>query len=161
MTDRRIGVYVCSCGGNISDYVDVAKVREVVEDEPGVAVAKTHMFTCSDASQQETIEDIRNESLDGLVVASCSPKLHLFTFRAMADRAGLNRYQYVQLRGKHLEHVVHSVLVVSPSSRTLQDAVTSQLLGFGSHFPGNELTGHRSRNRISEVIRIRSNRLRR
>jgi heterodisulfide reductase subunit A len=97
MTDRRIGVYVCACGGNISDYVDVARVRDVVEREPGVAVAKTHMFTCSDASQQEIIEDIRNESLDGLVVASCSPKLHLFTFRAMADRAGLNRYQYVQV----------------------------------------------------------------
>jgi heterodisulfide reductase subunit A len=97
MTDRRIGVYVCACGGNISDYVDVARVRDVVEHEPGVAVAKTHMFTCSDASQQEIIEDIRNEKLDGLVVASCSPKLHLFTFRAMADRAGINRYQYVQV----------------------------------------------------------------
>jgi heterodisulfide reductase subunit A len=97
MTERRIGVYVCSCGGNISDYVDVARVRDVVEHDPGVAVARTHMFTCSDASQQEIIEDIRNEELDGLVVASCSPKLHLFTFRAMADRAGLNRYQYVQV----------------------------------------------------------------
>jgi heterodisulfide reductase subunit A len=97
MTDRRIGVYVCYCGGNISDYVDVEKVRGVVEYEPGVAVAKTHMFTCSDASQQEVVEDIRKEKLNGLVVASCSPKLHLLTFRAMADRAGLNRYQYVQV----------------------------------------------------------------
>ncbi len=97
MKDRRIGVFVCYCGGNISDYVDVNKVRDAIENEPGVAVAKTHMFTCSDAAQQEIIEDIQNEKLDGLVVASCSPKLHLFTFRAMAERAGLNPYQYVQV----------------------------------------------------------------
>ena len=97
MTDRRIGVFVCYCGGNISDYVDVEKVRDRVENEPGVVVAKTHMFTCSDAAQQEVIEDIRDEKLDGLVVASCSPKLHLFTFRAMAERAGLNPYRYIQV----------------------------------------------------------------
>jgi heterodisulfide reductase subunit A len=97
MTDRRIGVYVCHCGGNISDYVDVDTVRDAVDNEPGVAVARTHMFTCSDASQREMIEDIRKENLDGLVIASCSPKLHLPTFRAMAIRAGLNPYQYVQV----------------------------------------------------------------
>lgn len=97
MTDRRIGVFICYCGGNISDFVEVEKVRDVVENEPGVVVAKTHMFCCADADQQEMIESIRSEKLDGLVVASCSPKLHLFTFRSVAERAGLNPYQYVQV----------------------------------------------------------------
>jgi heterodisulfide reductase subunit A2 len=97
MTERRIGVFVCYCGGNISDYVDVERVRDSIQDEPGVVVARTHMFTCSDASQQEMIEDIRTYRLNGLVVASCSPKLHLFTFRGMAERAGLNPYQYIQV----------------------------------------------------------------
>jgi heterodisulfide reductase subunit A len=55
------------------------------------------MFTCSDATQQEIIEDIREQNLDGMVVASCSPKLHLHTFRDVAGRAGLNPYQYVQV----------------------------------------------------------------
>jgi len=94
---RRIGVFVCHCGGNISDYVEVEKVIEVIKEEPGVMVARTHMFTCSDAAQQEIIDDIQESKLDGLVVASCSPKLHMFTFRAMAERAGLNPYQYVQV----------------------------------------------------------------
>ena len=97
MTDRRIGVFICHCGGNISDYVDVEAVREAVQDEQGVVIAKTTMFACSDAAQEEMIEHIRNDRLDGLVVASCSPKLHLFTFRAMAERARLNPYQYVQV----------------------------------------------------------------
>jgi heterodisulfide reductase subunit A len=95
--ERRIGVFVCYCGGNISDYVDVEKVREVVVTEPGVVIAKTHMFTCSDAAQQEMIEDIKTSELDGLVVASCAPSLHMHTFRGMVARAGLNPYQYVQV----------------------------------------------------------------
>jgi len=97
MSDRRIGVHICHCGGNISDYVDVAGVAKAVKDEPGVVVAKTAMFTCSDATQQEIIQDIREQNLDGLVVASCSPKLHLHTFRDVARRAGLNPYQYTQV----------------------------------------------------------------
>ncbi|HEY89028.1 MAG TPA: CoB--CoM heterodisulfide reductase iron-sulfur subunit A family protein [Thermoflexia bacterium] len=95
--ERKIGVFVCYCGGNISDYVDVEKVREEVAAEPGIVVAKTHMFTCSDAAQQEMIKDIQNEELDGLVIASCAPALHKFTFRGMAERAGLNPYQYVHV----------------------------------------------------------------
>lgn len=55
------------------------------------------MFTCSDASQNDMIKDIKEQGLDGMVVASCSPKLHLTTFRNMSTRAGLNPFQYVQV----------------------------------------------------------------
>jgi heterodisulfide reductase subunit A len=94
---RKIGVYVCHCGGNISDYVDVDKVVASVGSDADVVVAKTAMFTCSDASQQEIINDIQEQGLDGIVVASCSPKLHTFTFREVAKRAGLSPYQYTQV----------------------------------------------------------------
>jgi heterodisulfide reductase subunit A len=94
---NKIGVYVCQCGGNISDYVDVEKVREAVKNEPGVALAKDMMFTCADSSQKEIIEDIKKHGLDAMVVASCSPKLHLYTFRNVAIRAGINPYNYIQV----------------------------------------------------------------
>jgi heterodisulfide reductase subunit A len=55
------------------------------------------MFTCSDATQSEIIEDAREQGLDGLVIASCSPKLHTFTFRDVAKRAGMNPFQYTQV----------------------------------------------------------------
>jgi len=96
MSARKIGAFICHCGGNISDYVDVEKVRAAAEQEGGVAVAKTFLFACSDAAQQEMEQIIKDEGLDGIVVASCSPKLHLSTFRAMAQRAGLNPYMYTQ-----------------------------------------------------------------
>ena len=96
MSERRIGVFICHCGGNISDYVDVAKVRDAVKDEPGVVLAETSMFACADGTQQDMIREIKEKNLDGLVVASCSPKLHLFTFRGVAKRADLNAFQYTQ-----------------------------------------------------------------
>jgi len=97
MSERRIGVYICYCGGNISDYVDCERIREAIKDEKDVAIAKTAMFTCSDAAQQEIVDDIQEEELDALVIASCSPTLHRFTFRGVAKRAGLNPYQYIQV----------------------------------------------------------------
>ena len=93
---NRIGVYICECGSNISDYVDVEKVKAAVEQEEGVVLAKITMFACADSTQQEIVHDIQEEKLDGMVIASCSPKLHLGTFRSVAERAGLNRYNYVQ-----------------------------------------------------------------
>ena len=97
MSCDKIGVYICQCGGNIGDYVDVDEVVAAVEKEQGVTVAKTAMFTCSDATQTEIIEDAREQGLDGLVIASCSPKLHTFTFRDVAKRAGMNPFQYTQV----------------------------------------------------------------
>ncbi|MBN2184899.1 MAG: CoB--CoM heterodisulfide reductase iron-sulfur subunit A family protein [Candidatus Krumholzibacteriota bacterium] len=105
---NRIGVYICECGSNISDYVDVEKVREAVKDLEGVALAKITMFACADSTQQEMIRDIREEKLDGLVVASCSPKLHLFTFRNVAERAGINKYNYVQANIREQGSWAHS-----------------------------------------------------
>ena len=90
----RIGVYVCHCGGNISDYVDVAEVAKKLGEDADVVVAKDLMFDCSDASQAEMIEDVKTKKLDRLVCAACSPKLHELTFRGTAQRAGLNPYMY-------------------------------------------------------------------
>ncbi len=91
---RKIGVYICHCGGNISDYVDVEKVKQAIENEKNVVLTKTTMFACSDANQKEMEKDIQEHDLDEVIVASCSPKLHLTTFRAVTVRAGLNKFNY-------------------------------------------------------------------
>jgi heterodisulfide reductase subunit A2 len=97
MTGRRLGVVVCQCGGNISDYVDTERVRAEASKEGDVVVSQIQMFACSDAAQQSMVQEIREKKLDGIVVCSCSPKLHLATFRAMSERAGLNPYEYTQV----------------------------------------------------------------
>jgi heterodisulfide reductase subunit A len=80
-SERKVGVYVCRCGGNISDHVDVAKVCEEARKIPGVVVARQDMFMCSDPGQDLIIEDLKNGSIDRVVVASCAPDLHEMTFR--------------------------------------------------------------------------------
>ncbi len=90
----KVGVYVCHCGGNISDYVDVGKVVSEIGKEGEAAVVKDVMFACADSSQNEMIADIREHGLNRLVVAACSPKLHEATFRGVAQKAGLNPYMY-------------------------------------------------------------------
>jgi len=108
MTGRRIGVVVCQCGGNISDYVDVEKVRAAIAKEGDVVSSQIQMFACSEAGQQDAIQEIREKKLDGIVVCSCSPKLHTTTFRAMSERAGLNPYQYTQVNIREQDSWAHT-----------------------------------------------------
>jgi len=93
-TEKKVGVYICYCGGNISDHVDVEAVRDRAEKIPGVAVARTNMFMCSDPGQEMIMEDLRNGIVDRVVVASCAPSLHEMTFRSAISRAGANPYIY-------------------------------------------------------------------
>lgn len=92
--EPRVGVYICHCGGNISNYVDVKKVVEAVKNYPGVVVAKDYVFMCSDTGQSLIIKDIKENKLNGIVVAACSPKLHETTFRRAVERGGLNPYVF-------------------------------------------------------------------
>lgn len=105
---KKIGVYICHCGGNISDYVDVEKVRQSVEGEDIVFITKTTMFACSDANQRDMVEDIKANNLDSVIVASCSPKLHQLTFRNVSIRADLNKYTYVHANIREQASWAHS-----------------------------------------------------
>ena len=74
MSDEvRIGVYVCHCGTNISHTVDVAAVVEHAAALPGVVIAKEYKYMCSDPGQDIIKDDIREEGVNRVVVASCSP----------------------------------------------------------------------------------------
>jgi heterodisulfide reductase subunit A len=88
----RIGVFTCWCGENISRHVDVEQVTEQVARLPGVRCAMNYKYMCSDPGQNQIREKIREEKLDGVVVASCSPHMHLKTFRKAAQSEGLNPY---------------------------------------------------------------------
>ncbi len=96
----RIGVYICRCGGNISDVVNTEALAEQVKGIGGVATCKVETFMCSDPGQATIVEDIQKEGLNRIVVASCSPFLHELTFRTAVQRGGLNPflYEHVNIR---------------------------------------------------------------
>jgi len=89
---RRIGVYVCHCGTNIADKVDVEAVAEYAAGLPGVVVSRTYEYMCSDPGQDLVKEDIKELGLNRVVVASCSPLMHEVTFRRACEGAGLNPF---------------------------------------------------------------------
>ena len=89
---QRIGVFVCHCGTNIAGTVDVKAVAEALRYEPGVVVSTEYQYMCSQAGQDLIAEAIREHKLTGIVVCSCSPRMHEATFRKTAQAAGLNPY---------------------------------------------------------------------
>jgi heterodisulfide reductase subunit A len=89
---RRIGVFVCQCGMNIAGSVDCDNVAEYAMTLPDVAFAATNRYTCSEPGQEEIKKAIRDHRLDGVVVASCTPRMHEPTFRKTLEQAGLNPY---------------------------------------------------------------------
>ena len=98
--ERRIGIYVCECGGNIGDVVDVEAVRKEAEAWDGVSVARKESYLCSKPSQDKILGDIERHGLDRVLVASCTPRMHLPTFQDVLKRAGLNPYllEFVNIR---------------------------------------------------------------
>jgi len=88
----RVGVYICHCGGNISDTIDVEKVKEAATKLKGVNVAETYEYVCSDPGQEMITKGIKEHGLNRIVVASCSPRMHLDTFKQTVKSAGLNSY---------------------------------------------------------------------
>lgn len=90
----RIGVYICHCGGNISDIVDVKKVSDSVKEQEGVASVRDVEHMCSEEGQKYIIEDVKEQNLDHIVVASCSPLFHEKTFMKAVEKAGLNAYNF-------------------------------------------------------------------
>ena len=94
MEDVKIGVYICHCGLNIADVVDVEEVAKYAANLPAVAVSRNYKFMCSDPGQSMIKEDIKQLGLNRVVVASCSPLMHEPTFRHAIQEAGVNPYLF-------------------------------------------------------------------
>lgn len=89
---QKIGVFVCWCGSNIAATVDVQAVSDALAREPGVVFSTNYQYMCSQAGQDMIQEKIRELGLTGVVVCSCSPRMHEATFRKACEKAGLNPY---------------------------------------------------------------------
>ena len=92
--EKRIGVYVCECGPNISEALDIDRVVEAVSGMDGVVVADRYKLLCAGAGQQHLVDQIKEHDLTHLVVAACSPKEHESTFMSVCEKAGINPYMF-------------------------------------------------------------------
>ncbi len=90
----RIGVYVCHCGINIKMVVDVDEVMRYAASLPNVVVARHYIFLCSDPGQDLIRKDLAAGTVNRVIVASCSPRMHEPTFRKTCADSGLNPFYY-------------------------------------------------------------------
>ena len=95
--EPRIGVFICHCGHNIAGTVDCESVARNAAHYPNVAYSTDFMFMCSDSGQTLIREQIKENDLNRVIVASCSPRMHEPTFRRVVEEAGLNRYCFEQV----------------------------------------------------------------
>ena len=92
--ERKIGVYICECGPNIAEKVDIDKVIDAVSSSDGVAVVEKFKLLCSADGKKFLEEQIKKQGLTHLVVAACSPKEHEKTFMEVCENADLNPYLF-------------------------------------------------------------------
>ncbi len=90
----RVGVFVCHCGLNIAGTVDIKQLVEYAKTIPDVVYVKENRYTCADPGQEEIRNGIKENKLNRVVVAACSPRMHEATFRRTVSEAGLNPFLF-------------------------------------------------------------------
>ena len=108
MAEPRIGVFICHCGLNIANVVDVKEVTEYAKTLPNVTYAEDLMYTCSKDGTERIKEDIVREKLNRVVVASCTPTTHAPLFRSICKEAGLNPHLFEMVNIREHDSWVHS-----------------------------------------------------
>ncbi len=91
---ERIGVYICRCGGNVTETVDVDSLVAKYAADGRVAACEGHDLLCAPAGREFLAGEIKSKKLDKLVIAACSPREHEKTFRKVCDGVGMNPYLF-------------------------------------------------------------------
>ena len=125
----RVGIYVCDCGTNIGGTIDVKAVVEFSATLPGVVVSREYKYICSEPGQQLIQQDIRDQKLNRVVVASCSPRMHETTFQNAVAKAGLNPYHFAMVNiREHASWVIKDKEQATAKAKRLIRAAVARVL---------------------------------
>ncbi len=105
--EPKIGVFVCDCGINIAAVVDVPSVVKYAKNLPNVVYAAENLFACSQDNQEKMKEIIKENKLNRVVVASCSPRTHEPLFQETLQASGLNKYLFEMANIRDQDSWVH------------------------------------------------------
>jgi heterodisulfide reductase subunit A len=92
--EPRIGIFVCHCGTNISSTVEIDQVVNAVKGLPGVAYVTNTIYACAQDNQEMIKQTIKEQNLNRVVIASCTPRTHEKLFQETIREAGLNKYLF-------------------------------------------------------------------
>ena len=103
----RIGVFVCNCGINIGGLLSVPTLKEYAASLPNVVMVDDNLFTCSQDTQDKMLQVIKEQNLNRVVVAACTPLTHEPLFRETIMDAGLNKYMFEMANIRNQDTWVH------------------------------------------------------
>ena len=106
--EPRIGVFVCNCGINIGGIADVPAVAAYARGLGHVVYTEEPLFACSQDAQDKMVEIIREQKLNRIVVAACTPRTHEPLFQETIRNAGLNAYLFEMANIRNQCTWVHS-----------------------------------------------------
>ena len=104
----RVGVFICHCGINIAGIVDVQAVRDYAQTLPYVEFVDTNLYSCSQDTQDKVAEIIKEQKLNRIVVAACTPRTHQPLFQETLKSAGLNKYLFEMANIRNQDSWVHA-----------------------------------------------------
>jgi heterodisulfide reductase subunit A len=104
----RIGVFVCRCGTNIAGVLDVPAIVEYARTLPGVFFVEENLFSCSQDTQEKMTQVIKEQKLNRVVVAACSPLTHEVLFQETVANAGINKFLFEMANIRNQCSWVHS-----------------------------------------------------
>ena len=124
----RTGVYICHCGTNIAATVDIAAVAEFARSLDGVVLARDYTYMCSDPGQDLIKQDVREQKLNRVVVAACTPLMHEPTFRRACEEGGLNPFffQMANIR-EHCAWVVTDKVQATTKAKAMVAAAVNRV----------------------------------
>ena len=104
----RIGVFVCKCGTNIAGVLDVPAIAQYARSLPNVVYVEENLFSCSQDTQDKMTQIIKEQKLNRVVVAACSPLTHEVLFQETVVNAGINKYLFEMANIRNQCSWVHS-----------------------------------------------------
>ena len=103
--EPQIGVLVCHCGANVAGFMDIEELGEYAKGLPNVSVVEHDLFGCGGGVVKEMV---KNNDLNRVVIAACSPKTHENLFGLHLESVGMNRYLMEMVNVRNHCSWVHS-----------------------------------------------------
>jgi heterodisulfide reductase subunit A2 len=96
----KIGVYLCSCGDTITEKFDKERIQEQIKNLPYDIVFENVTYICSEDGKNFLKQSVKENNIERVVIAACSPREYESTFMRVLEGEGVNPYlfQMVNIR---------------------------------------------------------------
>jgi len=126
----RVGVYLCTCRGDVSKHIDLDRLAAELSADPAVAFVKIDSELCAPSGQGALQKTHREGRADRALVGACTPNIQGLIMRAALEGAGLNKYLYEQVNLRELCAWVHAdrEAATDKAVRLMRAAIARSLL---------------------------------